>query len=466
MKRIHVAGVCVLVAVVIGIAVASASSGKAGFYGLFPTPSASATTRPPSPSSLLAMEKAALTSKGISPARASEAIDVQSQIAQTDVVSKVGAAMANTYGGSWFERATAQLHIGVPSPASRRTAEEVVAQAGLTANVTETPVRSTWAQLQAAQQQWDNRLARPFAHAEVRTALEPQHNSLSITLSSSVPKSELAALKREASTASVNVMVTVVPSSQLVVTPASMATVCNPFTKEAAYCNKTITSGVTIQDQPGPPCTAGPMAIPRASKNETYLLTAGHCIKPGGIGSKWYAFNRAGTKEEIGPVAEYVFNTKGDAAAIKIANPGYWVEANTKDPVFADSTEWSKNNPEMSYFVEGEQPPVPGTMNCHEGQTTGQTCGQITRLESVINYGTNGGIVGGLVEDTAGAAGGDSGGPWLFITTKANQEVKMEGIMSGTYTISKTSVYEPLETAYKLLTKLNLELLTTSNEVR
>jgi streptogrisin C len=463
MKRITVAGACVIAVVAIGSAIVSAFSGQSGVYGLVPASSALATTTPVSASSLLALETAALTRQGISPARAGQAIRVQGEIAQAGLASKIEAAMASTYAGMWFEPATAQLHIGVTSPASRHTAERVVARTGLTANVTETPVRSTWAQLLAMQKQWNRRLANLFAREEAQTAIAPQSNSVAVSLGSLVSSPERAAIKQAASTANANIEVNVVSSPKLNIELESTPTTCNKFAREEAYCNKTITSGVTIQSETGVACTAGPMAIPRASKNETYLLTAGHCVTKGGIGSKWFAFNQAGTKQAIGPVAEFVRSTKADIGAIQIANPGYWVETKDDDPVYADTSEWSTKNPETSYPVEGERQPMVGNTDCHEGQTTGQSCGVITKLNA---EGGNLSTVG-LVEvgGTIGEAG-DSGGPWLFIQTKMGNPALMEGTLVGFSRTNNNLVFEPLTKAYSELKGLNLELLTTANEVR
>jgi Trypsin len=463
MKRIIVAGACMVAAAAIGTALASAFSGKSGLYGLSqPSSSASGPTTPGSTGRLFALEQEALTRQGISPAHAYRAIGVQSTIAQNGLANEIEGAMAVTYGGMWFEAATAKLHIGVTSPASRRAAETIVARAGLTADVTETQVRSTWAQILATQQQWNQKLADLLPHSQFQTALAPQTNAVLVTLSASVTAPDLTTLKREASTAHANVMVSVIPNRHFTAITEGTKTECNKFETNRAYCNKTITSGVSILNVP-PNCTGGPLAIPKASKSETYLLTAGHClVEPSRFGTKWYAYNRAGESKEIGAsVPEFFDETKGDVGAIKINQSGYWVSTKANDPVFADTTEWSKNNPETSYFVTGErQPSLVGFTNCHEGQTTGQSCGVITKT------GATNGITVGLIEDAeATSAGGDSGGPWLFITTKDN-EALMEGVHVGKNPTTGNPVYEPLRTAFKLLTKLNLELLTTANEVR
>jgi hypothetical protein len=475
MKRLTVIGACA-VAVAAGVpALVAVLSGRSGLYGL--ASSSSTITPSASVDSLFALELAALTRQGISPARAGQAISVQSQVAQAGLVSKLEAAMAHAYAGVWFEPTAARLHIGVTSPASRRMAEGVVTRAGLAPDVTITPVRSTWAALIATQHQWNRKLAHLFVRAEVTTGLNAQSNAVAVTLSSSVSSRERAALEREAPTANVNIDVTVAPSSQFSANDEFNTTKCNKFATGDAECNPPLTSGVTINLQyytMGPSvktatCTAGPMAIPKAtaSKGETYLLTAGHCLAgtPAGIGSKWYAWNRAGETKEIGPAAEYVFNTKGDIGAIRIANPGYWVTTNSKDPVLAETAEWSVKNPEPSYDVEGQQPPMTGTMTCVEGQTTGQTCGTIGVTEMTVTL--EGKPVEGLTEvNGTRTIKGDSGGPFLFVqTNKTDKAVLMEGTLVGGPATTK-DYYEPISKALSALSKLNLELLTKGNEVR
>jgi hypothetical protein len=159
-------------------------------------------------------EIAVLTSRGISPSRARQALEVQREVARTGLVSKIEAALGNAFAGVWFEPAVAQFHIGVTSNASTEKAKRAVAQAGLTAGVTITPVRSTWAALLAAQEEWNNRLAKLLASQEATTGLDAQDNAVSIEISSSVPVPERTVLKDEAASASVNVLVRVAAPSR------------------------------------------------------------------------------------------------------------------------------------------------------------------------------------------------------------------------------------------------------------
>lgn len=447
MRLIKTAGACAVIAAAVGALLASAS--YADVKGLF------------------AKEVAVLTSQGISSARAMQALDVQGKVARADLPSKLQAATGSAFAGVWFEPAAAQLHIGATSPASRRTAEGVAAQAGLSANVTVTTVRSTMAELLATQRQWNRKLAGLFAREEVKTGLEPQRNAVSVTLTSSVPPSERAALEREAAAASVNVFVTVVAGARLGLAPQAK-TECKKWEKFEAYCNPSITSGVAIAgtikckkvaNQEGPQffltekackergkvgekgewerqipgCSAGPLAI--NSKKERVLLTAGHCISE--AKELWWATNKAEKESVIGPVENFVFGgaageKKGDYGDILIE--AAWQTGKPANPVFAVTAEWAKMNEkgeETSYPVKGERVPVVKNTNCHEGQTSGEWCGEIKMLNVTVPY-EAGHIVEGLVEDAGenlNGEGGDSGGPWLFI--EASQEALMEGLHSG-----------------------------------
>jgi hypothetical protein len=258
--------------------------------------------------SLFAHEAAALTSQGLSFARAVQAIGVQNDLAQANLVGKLEAAMAGSYAGVWFDATTAKLHVGVATTASRTLVAGIVERAGLAADVAVTPVHSTWVQLLAAQGRWDRKLNGLFARREAETALAPQHNAVTVTLSSSLPLPRRGALEHEAATANVNVLVSVVPPAQLSITRDFQSVACRPFARGAAFWDKPITSGVTIEPAVGR-CTAGPLAIPRTgTKNSTFLLTAGHCFDS--KGEIWFSSSRSGTKAEIGKSFEFFDDTK------------------------------------------------------------------------------------------------------------------------------------------------------------
>jgi hypothetical protein len=501
MKRISVVVACLVGTAVIGASACYADEPSLGgglqqasfpadpAFGTWAT--AASTTMSP----LLAREVAVFTSQGISPARAIQAIEVRSKVAQAKLVHKVEAALPGAYAGAWLEPATAQVHLGATSPTSRHQIEAAAAQAGLAGDVTVTPVRSTLAALLATQKQWNHRLANLFAREEVETSLEEQRNAVSVTLGSSVPASERAALIREAAHAKTNVIVTVAASARLGLS-LQAKTVCKKgpagkFVPEEAFCEPSITSGTRIANKikcsevvaevvEGFPtqkaceertvagtkgkwiretaeCTAGPIGIPEADKKQRVLLTAGHCIDKElggrGINEKWEGLNTAAEESTIGPAENYSFGvpvgTKGATYCGGLCNGGdfgdilieaAWQTGKAKEPVFAVTAEWKEMNEkkeETSYPVKGEEKPMAKASNCHEGERSGESCGEIKATNVTLTAFVNGKTVveEGLVEDAEGAKeklvgeGGDSGGPWLAIGAK--NEVNMEGTHVG-----------------------------------
>ncbi|MFI5009166.1 MAG: S1 family peptidase [Solirubrobacterales bacterium] len=427
--------------------------------GSMPAPAALASPLYPAPyvSPLLAAETEALTRQGISTERANQAIQVQSEIAQTELIPKIETALGSSYAGVWFEPTTAQLHVGIVSPAAGRTAEQVAANAHLSSQVVETPVASTWAQLSSTEARWSARLAA--LPGPMKVALAPQSNAVVVTLSTELAATQRSALEREASLSPVGVRISTVPPQQLEI-KADRQGKCKSFTKGTAYCERPIASGVNILDPNNAACTAGPLAIGRGGEqNKTFVLTAGHCIDA--KGEEWFARTPGEAKGKLGNAIEFVAGNGriGDYGDIQVEQPGFWAQAGAT-PVFALTAEWKlTNDSTTSYPIRGERASEVGFTNCHEGQTTGQTCGQVKALQVKVTY-DKGLKIAGLVEDKGASRDeGDSGGPWLFI--ESNNEVLMEGIHSGG--TGTTSFYTPVQTA---LNALNLELLTSANEVR
>jgi hypothetical protein len=470
-------------------------------------------------SGLVAKELKVLTDKGLSATRAQQALGVQSRVTEADLPSRLQAAMGDAYAGLWFDNAAARLQVGVTSPAGRRAAEAVVAAAGLRDAVVFTRVRSTAAELLAAQGRWNAKLASLFAREEASTSIQPQHNAVVVELGTAVPAGRVQELQREASADSVAVLVT--PAAGPRVGLVQQAKECENFEKEKenANCNPSITAGVEIwskikckkvakqvgedfyatqkeceekkakgkegewereevgasEDNPTI-CSAGPAAIPLANMFETVLLTAGHCIESGGgVGIEWQASKRNLEEPVIGKAIEFknggaVGAKIGDFGDIRIEAAGGWQTGVANDPVLAVTAEW-KRAEETRYKVKGERAPMVKAMNCHEGRTTGEECGEITALNVSITVEEK--TAEGLVEDTAEAAGGDSGGAWLFVPTEGNpnHEAFMEGTHVGEKGSTENAVYEPLKkveagAAQGSLEVLKLELLTTANEVR
>jgi hypothetical protein len=452
-----------------GVIVASLAVAAAVIYanllaGTGDPPGAVSTATAGGATGATATQVEALAREGIPADRAVLAIEVQGRISRADLVAQLESAMGRAFGGVWYEPATAQLHVGVTSAASRRIAAETAARAGLAAYVTETQVDSTWADLTAMQTRIDGRLEARLGRAEAATSISSQRNAVQVELGSAVAPGLEAALRREASSEGADLDVTEVGYPHLGIRRQSR---CNKFTAAKAYCDKPIVAGVTI----GSPviggkqslCTAGPAVIRQdlsKETTETFILTAGHCIQgKGGNGGKWSAFNKAGEETEIGPALEYLEETKGDKAdvgVIKVNKPGKWAEE-SQIPVAPTIAPWSEAEPEP-FPVVGEAKPVEGNVSCMSGQISGEVCGPIVATELTIA-----GLQKLVEVGNVTTALGDSGAPWFSIeeTTFA----QAEGTNVGEREKTKNPVFVPLEFSLEQL-KTKFELLTEANEER
>lgn len=475
MRRVTFAGAFLLVLSAVGFAYASASYARevgkstgGPFAPPFLTSSAHA---------LLERELAVYTRRGLSAAHAARAVAAQEAIAKAAIVSKVQAALGSSYAGVWLDPSAGQIRVGVTSTAAERQVQRIASAAGLASSVVATRARSTWSQLSAAQQRWRQRLQRLFVHEEVKTDINPQRNALEVTLGSSVSSSERTRLRRQARDAAVNVLVGVVPSRRVSGIPDIEYSACRAFAANKAYCDKPLASGVTIISEfvrgVWGLCTGGPMVIPTATKLGTYLLTAGHCIAlEGGNGNPWYSLesNEAGTIKEIGRAYTYVRGEKGDFGAIRINEPGLWTSGIANDPLFAATAEWG--NPGLTSFpIKEELQPMLNATSCHEGQSSGYSCGEIKALSTEVTV--RGVIIKGLTEVIKmekAPEEGDSGGPELKLELPGDQALIEGTMVGGAVNEPKTLFFDPIQTVLKELKTaqpaLNVELLTQRNEIR
>ncbi len=412
--------------------------------------------------------------------RSSRADEVEAAVARGNVTVKLEAALGDDFGGAWFEPSAARLHVGVTSSESQRDAEAVAARAGLAEAVVETPVDSTWEELEAAQDEWDHRLADLFDRQQVTTGLRAQYNAVEIELASSAPRARRAALEREAAAESVEVMVTSPLKERFRISPDVKR--CRKFVVKShmADCNPTLVGGVYIDDNKAGwvGCTAGPTVLrdDRTSKpkaTDTFVLTAGHCIKDhGDIGGTWYAVNNKtpGEKDVIGKAVQYL-NSETDVGVIEVTTK-YWAEA--KDPPLAPVIAWWDTKDESDPFpVVDQANPVEEETACHSGARTGTGCGTILKTGVTIKYKTGielKNLTKVELENGAKAGNGDSGGPWFVYETPFN--------VAGTHASSeheggteegKIAYFQPLKVSFEKLKEkksLGLELLKGKNQKR
>jgi hypothetical protein len=432
--------------------------------------------------------------------RSSLASEAEAAIVRADLVRRIEAALGGDFAGVWFDPGSATLHVGYASSVARSVAEGVVARAGLEGTVMATPVRSTWAELDAAQSRWDDRLADLFERAEVATALSASRNAVTVELGSATPVARRAALQRKALADDVNVSVAISPYAELSVEPQAR---CAAFVPGQAACNPTIVGGMTIRGPIVKPeeieegeeepeedyeeedfvevgeanlvkrCTAGPAVKVRnpadnATATKTYILTAGHCVDPkrggGGVGGKWNAFNKVPEEKEVGATAAFIHNLM-DIGVIEVTT-NYWAEAKNP-PVTPRVAAWAgaEHDP---YPVIQQNNAAEGMSSCLSGQTTGISCGKIITIDQTTMV--RGVKKTNLAEvEKANSAGGDSGGPWFAESEYKKGTAFVEGTHVGKKGKTGNPVFQPLSVTLPELKKqknLDLELLTTKNEKR
>jgi hypothetical protein len=411
--------------------------------------------------------------------RSPGAAKAEAAISRANLASRLETAPGDDFGGVWFEPSTAQLHVGVTSPGSRRAAEAVALGAGLAGTVTETPVRSTWAELEAAQERWSPRLADLFERGEVATSLAADLNSLQVELASSVPSSRRAELEREAEADSVDVSISVAPDASFRLRPGGE---CKKFVKFEAFCNPTIVAGVTIDSEfigeNRKTCSAGPAAILKDRSEEeaatkTYSLTAGHCLEnAGGEGVKWYAYDKGGKEEELGVAGPYLFD-ETDVGVIEVSTK-YWARANDPIPVDPRLAEWSAAADFNPTKVENQVELMKGAQTCFSGQRSGKSCGQIEATNVKASFEGGKAETEELVEvklKNGGKGGsGDSGGPFYSESSPGSVAGTFVGYTEEGSTGEGTIIFfHSLKTDFERLKNkrsLDLELLTTENEIR
>ncbi|MGB7686595.1 MAG: S1 family peptidase [Solirubrobacterales bacterium] len=456
MKHLKLGGACVVIAAMVVMAVGAPAQAKLESPNASDLPIASAALTPGGLDPLANAELLAVTRLGIPIPRAREAIAVQNAVERENLISKLDAALGDAYGGVWYVLEAAQLHVGVTSPAAAQIAEGLAVQAGLGLRVIAIPVRSSEAELKQAQRRLDRRLADLLAGEEAMTWRAAEDNSVHIELGSEVPADERAAIEEEASNAPVEVIVTSASSPNLGVTPQAQ---CRKFEAQKAYCDPTVTAGITLEDDISPWCTAGPLVLPPKGSTDTYVLSAGHCYKS--TKEKWSSSEKTGAvKEVIGEVVAIVSEANGDnadVAAIKVENP-VWRKAGDI-PVVPAIAVWDKAKETNPIKVEGQLAPAAKDPTCNSGQISGYQCGTIKAT----------GLSAGKLKEMVEVEGiktqfGDSGGPWFSKETGL-----VQGIHTGENKGNGNPVFEDLKWALKRLNevaKLDVELLTTKNEKR
>lgn len=193
------------------------------------------------------------------------------------------------------------------------------------------------------------------------------------------------------------------------------------------------------------PCSIG-FPVTRTSGGAKAFLTAGHCTNDADQAAYGKDGSRVGTSNKNGVGS--VDAREGDMGIVDVDQPG-WNLA----PTVSGYTQ----GPDIT--VTGSADAVVGTAVCRSGQTTGLRCGEVTKVDQSVDYGSV--VIDGLSYSSACSDGGDSGG--AYVTATGGKAVGLHS-GGGSATCSsgsgeKFTIFQPVNEA---LTRFGATLVTSA----
>lgn len=192
------------------------------------------------------------------------------------------------------------------------------------------------------------------------------------------------------------------------------------------------------------PCSIG-FPVTRTSGGAKAFLTAGHCTNDANQPAYGKDGSRVGTSNKNGSGS--VNAREGDMGVVDVDQPGWNLAPTVAGYGQGDIT------------VTGSAEAVVGTAICRSGQTTSLRCGEVTKVNQSVDYGSV--VIDGLSYSSACSAGGDSGG--AYVTATGGKAVGLHsGGGSATCTSGsgeKFTIFQPVNEA---LTRFGASLVTST----
>jgi streptogrisin C len=349
--------------------------------GMTAMPSASAeapgTTTKPRQASQESLISAMRRDLGLSRAQAEELMADQAEAVKDE--EKLTGKLGRNYGGSWFDRASGKLVVGVTDKALASTVTSEGAQAVV--------VSRSEDQLEGIQDQLDADAVgsdRSALSAAASWSIDPVKNQVVVTLVKGRSSAKVKSMLGRFGSA--------VRYEEIATAPRTAA--------EYLFGGH--------QYSMGSGCSVG-FNVTKGGRN--YFLTAGHCGQVGTMTARNDLY--------IGPFAASWFPTY-DVGVVENAYTDYWaqgpwVSAHTSDPYAV-------------YTLSGYRDSPVGTVVCKSGYKTGLTCGYIRAKNESVQYEGTSGPVMNLTRHSACVEPGDSGGANI---SSSNGKNYAEGMTSG-----------------------------------
>jgi hypothetical protein len=223
----------------------------------------------------------------IEEAAAHKDVDLQDHAAILD--SQLSAALGNGYTGEWFNPGTKKIEIGVTSEEYEPTVTQDLDNLGLRDNSTIVQEAHSIPQLEEGENALSEALASLQNEGLIAIGVEPELNKVVIEEGTSLTKGE----KEEVEGATAGVAVPV----QIMLLTTSTAALPEMGCQRGS-CPAPLRGGTRISSTHRE-CTAGFNALSRhGNPKKHYVITAGHCLAPEGLGGGWAAHFAGGKESE------------------------------------------------------------------------------------------------------------------------------------------------------------------------
>ncbi|MET9771957.1 putative Ig domain-containing protein [Streptomyces sp. NPDC006415] len=344
--------------------------------------------------------------------------EVRSRVAEesaaSEAATRIRAQLGNRVSGLWFDAESGKLNAAVADPADEPRARA----AGAVVH----PAAHTRAELAEALRRVSESAGAGVAAVQ-SWGPDVRHNRIEVTVS------------RSGRTAATSAFLTEVR--------ALGAIVHIDYTDQVPRQQADVVGGEKWTPGSESPCSIG-FPVTRSGGGKAFL-TAGHCTNDvnqaayGKDGSRLGTSNRNGTGS--------VNAREGDMGVVDVDQPGWNLAPTVSGYGAGDIT------------VTGSADALVGAAVCRSGQTTSLRCGEVTKTDQSVDYGSV--VIDGLSYSSACSAGGDSGG--AYVTATGGKAVGLHsGGGSATCTSGSGEKYTIFQPVNEALTRFGAALVTST----